>query len=136
MSSGGAPRPQSGRALQELNVDSNQLVTPTTAGPAAKPPPPAAAAAPPSTVPDVVEDKRLDTNGNVVIRQYVKGRLLGKVRGSLRRAAPCVRTQRTARAALRAVRWGIQPASHLGGGCPLPAALAYSAAAFARGEAP
>ena len=54
--------------------------------PAAAPAVPAAAAAavaaPPAaeTVPDIVEDNRTDEHGNIVVRRYQRGRLLGKVR--------------------------------------------------------
>jgi len=43
-------------------------------------PPPAAAPDPAAGVPEVVFDKRLDSEGNVKeIRSYQRGRLLGKV---------------------------------------------------------
>jgi len=58
---------------------------------------PAAAAAPdaagrdpipvalaPVSVPDVVEDRRTDAAGAIVVRKYVKGKLLGKVRARAR----------------------------------------------------
>lgn len=56
--------------------------------PAAAAPAPAVAAAatapanPAANVPDVVEDRRADAQGNIIaVRHYTRGRLLGKVRG-------------------------------------------------------
>jgi hypothetical protein len=31
-------------------------------------------------VPDIVEDRRIDSAGNTIVRKYVRGKLLGKVR--------------------------------------------------------
>lgn len=58
-----------------------QLGAPVPLAPAAHAQNQVAPAAPVETVPDVVEDRREDGNGNVVIRRYQRGRLLGKVRG-------------------------------------------------------
>ena len=53
---------------------------------AAPPPPPPPALDPAAGVPDIVEDRRTDSYGNVVVRSYQRGRLLGKVRAPPRSA--------------------------------------------------
>jgi hypothetical protein len=63
------------------------LVAPTAPGAAGAPAAPVDPALDgPPIVPDVVEDRRVDTRGNVLTRRYTRARLLGKVRARQRSA--------------------------------------------------
>lgn len=48
-------------------------------------------------VPDVVEDRRIDSNGNTVVRRYNRGKLLGKVSNKERRKRRATTSQRPGR---------------------------------------
>lgn len=83
----------------------------------------AAAAAPPApvqpveTVPEIVEDTRNDEHGNVIVRHYQRGRLLGKVSVGAARAAraplllPCARLSPIITPPPRSCRVGLRAAS-------------------------
>lgn len=68
-----------------------------TAADAGRDPVPVALA--PVTVPDVVEDRRTDAAGTIVVRKYMRGKMLGKVRARARFSPP----PRAARARARAL---------------------------------